>query len=84
MADDGALAGTLGPLLGTGDGRGIGLMIVMMGVATAVLGVGAYLHPRIRHLDDDLPDAIPDPGLPDAIPEPATTSTGAVEPQPAV
>ena len=32
MAEGGALAGTLGPIIGTGPGRGIGLMMLVFGV----------------------------------------------------
>ncbi|MDX1689788.1 MAG: MFS transporter [Acidimicrobiia bacterium] len=60
MAPDGTLAGTVGTLLGVGEGRGIGLMIVLVGLATVALGVLGWMHPRIRNLERDLPDAIAD------------------------
>ncbi len=59
MRQGGALANTwVGIILETGSGRGIGLMWVLAGgiiVATSLL---AYLNPRIRRLEQEVPDAI--------------------------
>jgi hypothetical protein len=61
MAPGGALAGTLGPLLGgTGPGRGIGLLLVVMGGMCVVVAVAGLLSPRLMRMEDDLPDAHPD------------------------
>ena len=61
MAEDGALGTTiLGSILGTGEGRGIGLIFV---IACLFLWLGsliAYANPRIRLLENEIPDAIPD------------------------
>lgn len=65
MAPGGALAGSAGRVLGVGEGRGIGLLFVAIGLAMTLLAVGGYLQPRIRGIEDELPDAIPD------VPEPA-------------
>jgi MFS transporter, DHA3 family, macrolide efflux protein len=57
MVEGGTLAGGLGPLIGAGPGRGMGLMMIVMGVCligTAPLG---RLFPRVRRLEDELPDA---------------------------
>ncbi len=58
MATEGALAGSLGPLLGTGPGRGIGLMFVTMGLLIGVACFLSYFHPRIRNVEDELPDVV--------------------------
>ncbi|MGK7876944.1 MAG: MFS transporter [Xenococcaceae cyanobacterium] len=58
MATDGPLASSLGLLLGTGPGRGIGLMFCLLGILTlAVTGI-AYQYPPLRYLDQKLPDAL--------------------------
>jgi hypothetical protein len=58
MADDGALADTLGSILGTGPGRGIGLMVVLSGLGIMTMAVAGWLHPRVRHLETELPDQL--------------------------
>jgi MFS transporter, DHA3 family, macrolide efflux protein len=60
MAPDGLLAGSVGQLIGVGPGRGIGLMFMVMGALTMIVTVIAYLYPRLRLVEDELPDAIPD------------------------
>ena len=59
MAGGGALAAGFGQLLGTGAGRGIGLLFMLMGVAKMAVVLAGTLNPRIRHVEDDLPDAAP-------------------------
>ncbi|MFL7807975.1 MAG: MFS transporter [Anaerolineae bacterium] len=56
MAEGGAWAAVLGPILGTGPGRGIGLVFVIVGSIVALLAVAGYLNPRIRKIDGELPD----------------------------
>jgi DHA3 family macrolide efflux protein-like MFS transporter len=60
MVPDGPLAGSVGQLIGVGPGRGIGLMFMVMGTLTMIVTVVAYLYPRLRLVEDELPDAIPD------------------------
>lgn len=60
MAPDGALAPTVGRLLGTGEGRGIGLLFLVLAALMVLVSLWGYLQPRIRHVEDDLPDAVPD------------------------
>ncbi|HMZ08251.1 MAG TPA: MFS transporter [Anaerolineales bacterium] len=60
LMDGGALANTfVGQLLGTGVGRGIGLMFILSGLTGIIVSTVVYLNPRIRNLEDELPDAIP-------------------------
>ncbi|MEM7353039.1 MAG: MFS transporter [Acidobacteriota bacterium] len=60
MVADGALAGTLGQLIGVGPGRGIALLFIFLG-SVLLLAVGvALLFPRLRHVEIEVPDAIPD------------------------
>ena len=62
MAEGGALAGSLGQLLGVGAGRGYGLILLLTGlVVTAAPAVAALVRP-IRRVELDLPDVVPDAG----------------------
>jgi DHA3 family macrolide efflux protein-like MFS transporter len=57
----GPLAGTtVGRLLGVGSGRGIGLTFVIAGLSLVIASLLAYANPRIRLVEADLPDVIPD------------------------
>jgi DHA3 family macrolide efflux protein-like MFS transporter len=58
LAPGGALAGSVGQVVGVGPGRGIGLLFVVMGVIKVIVSSAGYLHPRIRLVEDELPDAV--------------------------
>jgi len=64
MQENGALSGIFGTWLGVGDGRGIGLMMVIMGVITMVVVIAGIFYKPLRRVDIDLPDAMPDPEPP--------------------
>lgn len=66
LAPDGALADSVGAVIGTGPGRGIGFMYLLMGALLALTGTLGYMIPKLRHVERDIPDAIPDP---DEVPE---------------
>jgi MFS family permease len=51
MMAGGLLGESAGALIGTGKGRGIGLMYVLAGLGMAVLGLIALCHPVRRRLD---------------------------------
>jgi MFS family permease len=57
LVEGGRLAGGVGRLIGAGPGRGIGLMFILAGVLTTLAAAVGYLHPRIRRVEDELPDA---------------------------
>ena len=59
LAPDGGLAASIGQVVGTGAGRGIGLLFVLMGVVKILVSLAGWMNPHIRHVEDDLPDAIP-------------------------
>ena len=48
-----------GLLLDSGAGRGIGFMFVASSLVGIVVSILAYAHPRIRNIEDELPDALP-------------------------
>jgi MFS transporter, DHA3 family, macrolide efflux protein len=58
MAEGGALAGSLGRLLGTGPGRGFGLIVVLTGLVVALAPLVAALIRPIRRVELELPDAV--------------------------
>jgi hypothetical protein len=59
LRDGGSLAYTVvGALLGTGPGRGIGLMFVLSGLMGVIVSGLAYLNPHIRDIEQELPDAV--------------------------
>lgn len=57
MADDGLGAANIGQIIGVGHGRGIGLIFVIMGIFSMLFTFIAYLYPRLRLLEDELPDS---------------------------
>ncbi|MBL8063941.1 MAG: MFS transporter [Anaerolineales bacterium] len=62
LQDGGALANTfVGQILGTGAGRGIGLMFIISGLVGILVSAMVYANPRIRNLESELPDALPEP-----------------------
>ena len=58
MAADGLLAGSVGQILGVGPSRGIGLLFITMEIIAILLTVAAYRYPRLRFVEEELPDAI--------------------------
>ncbi len=56
LAEDGSLAGTVGQLIGTGGGRGIGFLHVVAGVGVALLAVAGWMAPHVRNIETELPD----------------------------
>ncbi|MEA2009942.1 MAG: MFS transporter [Actinomycetota bacterium] len=64
MAEDGALAGSIGEIIGTGFGRGYGLFFIVIGVFVVVASVVAWMYPPLRHLERDVPDAVQDSDSP--------------------
>jgi MFS transporter, DHA3 family, macrolide efflux protein len=58
MATDGLLAGSIGQIIGVGTGRGMGLLCIIMGILTISVTCIAYFYPRLRLVEDELPDVI--------------------------
>jgi MFS transporter, DHA3 family, macrolide efflux protein len=58
LTADSPLAGGIGQLLGTGPGRGIGLIFVLMGAVKVAVTLIGRASPRIRYVEDELPDAV--------------------------
>jgi amino acid adenylation domain-containing protein len=60
LAKGGALAPTVGTLIGTGPGRGIGFMYVVFGLAIVAVALIALRVPVLARFDRDVPDAVAD------------------------
>jgi DHA3 family macrolide efflux protein-like MFS transporter len=60
LNSNGALVGSIGRVIGVGPGRGIGLLFILTGIFNMLAVVVAALHPRIRLVEDELPDVIAD------------------------
>jgi len=60
MAGPSLLSKSLERVLGAGPGRGIGLLVSMLGAAVITLAVIGYLCPRLRNIDHELPDVAMD------------------------
>lgn len=55
----GALEHSVGRVLGTGPGRGIALLFVLVGAFVIAMSALLYLSPRVRRLEEEIPDAVP-------------------------
>lgn len=56
LAPGGALEESLGQWLGTGQGRGIGMLLVLLGLATLAMVLAAAFSTRLQHIEDEVPD----------------------------
>jgi MFS transporter, DHA3 family, macrolide efflux protein len=57
MTTNGALAETIGRAIGTGSGRGIGLMFILLGGLNILVTMIAYQYAPLRLIESRLPDA---------------------------
>ncbi|KHD04759.1 MFS transporter [Candidatus Thiomargarita nelsonii] len=60
MATNGYLASSIGQIIGTGPGRGIGLLFIIMAIFSLLATIIAYQYPRLRLVDQELPDVVDD------------------------
>ena len=61
MAADGLLgSSSIGAAIGTGPGRGIALMFIFSAVFLWASSLYAFANPRVRNLEVEIPDSIPD------------------------
>jgi len=57
MIVNGPLARSIGQLIGTGPGRGIGLMFIVMGILNMLVILIAYQYLPLRFVEHELPDS---------------------------
>jgi len=60
MTETGYLASSFGALIGTGKGRGISVLFILLGFFQMSSAAIAYLNPRLRHLEKEIPDVVQD------------------------
>lgn len=58
LAADGSLANSVGRVIGVGPGRGIALMLVVLGVGTVITALVSMRFRALSRLEHDLPDAV--------------------------
>jgi hypothetical protein len=56
----GLFAGSVGQWIGVGPGRGIAAAFVLSGLLLIAITLAAWANPRVRELENELPDAIPE------------------------
>jgi len=71
LATNGALAGTIGRIIGVGPGRGIGLLFVVVGGLLVLSASISYALFPLRALDQNVSDRAINEGLQIAHAEPA-------------
>lgn len=86
LAPGGALADSVGRIIGVGPGRGIGLIIIAMGVLMILVVFLAWLHPRLRRVEEEIPDVVNDernrtPAAPEEGEAPAAGASPAPQPE---
>lgn len=54
----GPLADSVGRIIGVGPGRGTGLLFITLGIFMIVVVCGAFLNPRLRNVESELPDVV--------------------------
>jgi len=59
LATTGLLTESVGQIIGIGSGRGIGLLFIMLGMIKMAVTLIGYAHPRIRLVENELPDESP-------------------------
>lgn len=64
LAVGGPLVSNIGQIIGVGPGHGIAFLFVLMGILSVLATVAGYLYPRLRLVEDELPDAIADSTAP--------------------
>ena len=57
LAPGGFLVGTVGQIIGVGQGRGVGLLFIVTGILTMLVTVAAFQYPPLRLVEKELPDA---------------------------
>lgn len=59
FAENGAWSGTfMGELIGIGPGFGIAFLFALTGIVAMIQGMVGFLYPRLRHIEEELPDAV--------------------------
>ncbi|WP_205525856.1 MFS transporter [Pyxidicoccus trucidator] len=62
LMPDGALASSVGAVIGVGPGRGAAFLLSLVGLLAGLVALIGLVQPRLRRLEDDLPDVEQQPG----------------------
>lgn len=60
LSPGGALAGSVGAVVGVGKGRGIGFLFVVLGALVMAALAFIFTYPPLRNVEEELPEAVPD------------------------
>jgi MFS family permease len=63
LAVNGPLAGSVGRLIGVGKGRGIALLFILLGLLVMMTVAAFSQYSRLRQLESELPDVLPETWL---------------------
>ena len=58
LVEEGALASTIGEIIGVGVGRGSALLLILAGLGVTVTALIALSVPAVRNIEVDIPDAV--------------------------
>jgi DHA3 family macrolide efflux protein-like MFS transporter len=58
LAPGGGLAASVGRVIGTGPGRGIGFLFIALGLLMLAATLVSFTNPRLRHVESELPDSV--------------------------
>lgn len=56
LVEGGPLADSVGRVIGVGPGRGTALLLIVMGVVVILTVLAAFVNPRLRNVETELPD----------------------------
>jgi MFS transporter, DHA3 family, macrolide efflux protein len=77
LVEGGALAGSVGLVIGTGLGRGTGLLFILVGLLTILVVVWlGWLNPRVLKVEIELPDGMQEAAKEEALPAGPVTVAG--------
>lgn len=60
LARDGALAGSVGAVIGAGPGRGVALAYLVFALILLAINLGGFAVRLLRRFDTEVPDSLPD------------------------
>jgi uncharacterized membrane protein YidH (DUF202 family) len=58
LLEGGALAESVGQVIGVGPSRGTGFLFIVVGTVTIAVSALGYLNPHVRNVEDELPDVV--------------------------
>ena len=56
LESGGVLSGSIGMIIGVGEGRGMAFMFILLGLIMSGVVMVSWLNPKVRNLEFSLPD----------------------------